>query len=306
MMSQTHLGYTYWNQPPRNTMPRGDRGAGAARGRDGRGGGGQRGRLAGARREPPRAAGARCVRARAALPRGLQSRRGAVRNSRSRRASRGSRSSSRIGHRDARRRASRSARAGTRFRPASTSATLTVSGPDDRKVTVARCRCKARRGAAPVGRGLRRDARRRLDRGRALRERAAPPQAAVAAHPGPRPHALGRDATAGGCVARAACADGMRLEYAMHLFTAGKVKVHATLAPTQKFQPGPGLRFAISFDDEPPQVVNVHADESRAYWSKYGLRRRRGLRDRAHARSRRAPTRSSSGRSIPGSCCRSS
>jgi hypothetical protein len=63
-------------------------------------------------------------------------------------------------------------------------------------------------------------------------------------------------------------ADAMRLEYAMHLFTAGKVTVHATLAPTQKFQPGPGLRFAISFDDEPPQVVNIHADESRAYWSK--------------------------------------
>jgi hypothetical protein len=63
-------------------------------------------------------------------------------------------------------------------------------------------------------------------------------------------------------------ADAMRLEYAMHLFTTGKVTVHATLAPTQKFQPGPGLRFAISFDDDPPQVVNIHADDSRAHWSK--------------------------------------
>jgi len=63
-------------------------------------------------------------------------------------------------------------------------------------------------------------------------------------------------------------ADAMRLEYNMHLFTAGKVTVHATLAPTQKFQPGPGLRFAISFDDDPPQVVNLHADESRAHWGK--------------------------------------
>lgn len=62
--------------------------------------------------------------------------------------------------------------------------------------------------------------------------------------------------------------DAMRLEYGMHLFSTGKVTVHATLAPTQKFQPGPGLRFAISFDDEPPQVVNVHADESRAHWGK--------------------------------------
>jgi glycosyl hydrolase family 115 (putative glucuronidase)/glycosyl hydrolase family 115 len=62
--------------------------------------------------------------------------------------------------------------------------------------------------------------------------------------------------------------EGMRLEYAMHLFDAGKVTVHATLAPTQKIQPGPGLRFAIAFDDEKPQVVNLHADESRAYWSR--------------------------------------
>jgi len=66
----------------------------------------------------------------------------------------------------------------------------------------------------------------------------------------------------------ALAADGMRLEYAMHLFTAGKIQVLATLAPTQKFQPGPGLRFAISIDDEKPQIVNMHADESRAHWSR--------------------------------------
>lgn len=63
-------------------------------------------------------------------------------------------------------------------------------------------------------------------------------------------------------------ADGMRLEYAMHLFAAGKVTVQVTLAPTQKFKPGEGLHYAISFDDEKPRAVNVHADESRATWSK--------------------------------------
>ena len=55
----------------------------------------------------------------------------------------------------------------------------------------------------------------------------------------------------------------------MHLFTRRRrssVDVH--LAPTQKFQPGPGLRFAVSFDDEAPQVVNVHADESQAAWER--------------------------------------
>ena len=62
--------------------------------------------------------------------------------------------------------------------------------------------------------------------------------------------------------------EGMYLEYQMHVFTPGKVKVLTTLAPTQKFQPGPGLRYAVSLDDEAPQIVNIHADESRATWGR--------------------------------------
>ena len=62
--------------------------------------------------------------------------------------------------------------------------------------------------------------------------------------------------------------DGMRLEYAVHLFSRGTVTVHTYLAPTQKVQPGAGLRYAVSFDDEPPQVVNVHADASLPAWEK--------------------------------------
>jgi hypothetical protein len=60
--------------------------------------------------------------------------------------------------------------------------------------------------------------------------------------------------------------DGMRLEYAVHLFEAGTVKVQATLAPTLKFRPGAGFRYAVSFDDEAPQVVDVHADTSERHW----------------------------------------
>jgi hypothetical protein len=60
--------------------------------------------------------------------------------------------------------------------------------------------------------------------------------------------------------------DGMRLEYRVHLFGSGSFGVDVYLAPTQKFQPGPGLRYAVSFDDEAPQVVNVHADGSLAAW----------------------------------------
>jgi hypothetical protein len=62
--------------------------------------------------------------------------------------------------------------------------------------------------------------------------------------------------------------DGMRLEYEVTLFEPGKVKVQATLAPTLKFRPGPGFRYAVSFDDEAPQIVDVHADASLRHWEK--------------------------------------
>ncbi|WP_343730414.1 glycosyl hydrolase 115 family protein [Duganella sp.] len=62
--------------------------------------------------------------------------------------------------------------------------------------------------------------------------------------------------------------DGMRLEYDVHLFSSGALQVEAVLSPTLKFQPGKGFRYAIAIDDEAPQIVNVHADESEAYWRK--------------------------------------
>jgi hypothetical protein len=63
-------------------------------------------------------------------------------------------------------------------------------------------------------------------------------------------------------------ADGMRLEYDVYLFEPGKVNVQATLAPTLKFRPGPGFRYAVSIDDEAPQIVDVHADTSLQHWEK--------------------------------------
>ena len=53
-----------------------------------------------------------------------------------------------------------------------------------------------------------------------------------------------------------------RLEYRVHLFGADTVTVRAYLSPTLDFTGGQGLRYAVSFDDEAPQVVNVHADGS--------------------------------------------
>ena len=47
------------------------------------------------------------------------------------------------------------------------------------------------------------------------------------------------------------------LEYDMYLFSQGKAEVEAVLAPSLNFMPGRGVRYAIAFDDEPPQVVTV-------------------------------------------------
>ncbi len=47
------------------------------------------------------------------------------------------------------------------------------------------------------------------------------------------------------------------LEYKMYLFTPGELKVRATFAPTLNFVPGRGLRYAVSFDDEAPGIVDI-------------------------------------------------
>ncbi|MGA2175045.1 MAG: glycosyl hydrolase 115 family protein [Verrucomicrobiota bacterium] len=56
------------------------------------------------------------------------------------------------------------------------------------------------------------------------------------------------------------------LEYRMYLFDTGKVKVESILAPTLSFVPGRGLRYAISFDDQPPQVVDALAHNTLRDW----------------------------------------
>jgi hypothetical protein len=51
------------------------------------------------------------------------------------------------------------------------------------------------------------------------------------------------------------------LEYRMFLFNAGKIKVWTTIAPTLNFVAGRGLRFAVSLDDAPPQIVTAVAED---------------------------------------------
>jgi hypothetical protein len=61
------------------------------------------------------------------------------------------------------------------------------------------------------------------------------------------------------------------LEYQTYLFSTGAVEVVAITSPTLNFVPGRGLRLAVSFDDQPPQIVDVvpataNAGDSNRSW----------------------------------------
>lgn len=58
-----------------------------------------------------------------------------------------------------------------------------------------------------------------------------------------------------------------RLEYKIHLFSEGEVKVKVYVSPTLNFH-NKGLRYAISIDDEAPQIINIHEDLSEKAWEK--------------------------------------
>jgi hypothetical protein len=57
-----------------------------------------------------------------------------------------------------------------------------------------------------------------------------------------------------------------RLEYQMYLFTKGEVEVKTYLSPTLNYYNNDGLRYAISFDDEQPQIMNMHAKKTFQDW----------------------------------------
>jgi hypothetical protein len=56
------------------------------------------------------------------------------------------------------------------------------------------------------------------------------------------------------------------LEYQMYLFDPGKVEVEAILGPTLNFLPGRGLRYAVSFDDQKLQIIDALAQNSLQDW----------------------------------------
>ena len=59
-----------------------------------------------------------------------------------------------------------------------------------------------------------------------------------------------------------------RLDYRIYLFDPGEVTVQAIAGPSLNFVPGRGLRYAVSFDDEAPQIVDIVADQSKQAWEK--------------------------------------
>ena len=63
-------------------------------------------------------------------------------------------------------------------------------------------------------------------------------------------------------------ADGLWLDYTVQLQSQAALKVHAFLAPSLDFQPQAPLRYAIAFDDEPPQIVQINAERAERTWAR--------------------------------------
>jgi hypothetical protein len=61
-----------------------------------------------------------------------------------------------------------------------------------------------------------------------------------------------------------------RLEYHLYTTSGGDAKVELTLAPTLAFIPGRGLRAAVSFDEDPPQIIDlaVAAEGDKGEWAR--------------------------------------
>jgi hypothetical protein len=56
------------------------------------------------------------------------------------------------------------------------------------------------------------------------------------------------------------------LEYRMNIPITGQIEVETILSPTLNFVPGRRLRYAISFDDAPPQTIDTLANNTNRDW----------------------------------------
>ncbi|QOG04294.1 glycosyl hydrolase 115 family protein [Flavobacterium sp. MDT1-60] len=58
------------------------------------------------------------------------------------------------------------------------------------------------------------------------------------------------------------------LEYDVHLFSTGEVKVHAYFSPTINFSVHDGLKYGIAIDNEKPRIINFNEKDSDKTWNK--------------------------------------
>ena len=67
--------------------------------------------------------------------------------------------------------------------------------------------------------------------------------------------------------------DSPSLTYHFYAFSTGPVKVHTQSLPTHKItSEHPGLRYAISLNDDEPRIIDIHADEYTDAWNINTLR----------------------------------
>ncbi len=57
-----------------------------------------------------------------------------------------------------------------------------------------------------------------------------------------------------------------RLEYEFTLFDDAELKVESYLSPTLNFKKNDGLRYAIAIDDETPKIINIHEGDTIPDW----------------------------------------
>ncbi|MBN2418091.1 MAG: glycosyl hydrolase 115 family protein [Deltaproteobacteria bacterium] len=57
-----------------------------------------------------------------------------------------------------------------------------------------------------------------------------------------------------------------RLEYNVYFISSGDIKVHTYLSPSRNIYNTKGLHYGISFDDEIPQIINMHENDTVPDW----------------------------------------
>nr|WP_051364474.1 glycosyl hydrolase 115 family protein [Pontibacter actiniarum] len=63
--------------------------------------------------------------------------------------------------------------------------------------------------------------------------------------------------------------DSPRLEYDMYLLNSGEVNVKLLVSPTLNYNESDGLRYAVAIDDAAPQIVNIHKDNTTQSWDEW-------------------------------------